>query len=368
MQFRRGKIFLTFVLLMGVAACDVPKGAGETRQILAGANAEDATFSVHYITRETLPQLTSWPTRGIPGFRGWIKNSPGPSGQIIAPGDKIDLSIWDNEDSSLLTPPGQKAVTLPGMIVSERGTIFLPYLDEVYVAKMSPDRARAAIQEKMQTIIPSAQVQLALVTGLQSSVDLISGVRTPGNYLMPDRSFTITGLIAQGGGVAADIRNPQIRLSRGGSLYGVGLETLLRNPGLDTTLRGGDKVYVEQDPRYFLTLGALDKEAQIPFPTEVVTALDAISLAGGVIDTRGDPKGILILRSYEQSQLRQDGTGPDKDRVIFAIDLTNADGLFSAGQFVLQDRDLVLITESTLTTTQTILTLFGNAALIRNRL
>ena len=61
---------------------------------------------------------------------------------------------------------------------------------------------------------------------------------------------------------------------------------------LDTTLRGGDKVYVEKDGRYFLSLGAAGKEAQIPFPSDKINALDAASLIGGVNDTDVDAEAI----------------------------------------------------------------------------
>ena len=65
-------------------------------------------------------------------------------------------------------------------------------------------------------------------------------------------------------------------------------------------------------------------------------------------DARANPKGVLVLRDYEPEALRGDGSGPGKERTIFAVDLTTADGLFSAGEFEIMDRDLVLVTESSL--------------------
>ncbi|MGB8814223.1 MAG: polysaccharide biosynthesis/export family protein [Paracoccaceae bacterium] len=354
------KIFLIFAGLVLLAACNLPQGGALTSQIVKGADSPESTFEVHPVTRETLPQLSEWPQNGHGNVSGWISRSRGPAQQIIEAGDTINLAIWDNEESSLLMQPQQKVVALNGMTVSAKGTVFLPYLDEVYIAKMSPDKARATIQEKFVSLIPSAQVQLSLVSGRQSSVDLVSGVGKPGNFVMPDRDFTILGLIAMGGGVAPTLANPQIRLSRGGKLYGVSMDKLLANPSLDTTLRGGDKVYVENDERYFLSLGAAGKEAQIPFPTDRVTALDAVSLIGGLNEQRANPKGVLVLRDYSPKALRTDGTGPAKERVVFAIDLASADGLFSAGEFSIQDKDLVLVTESPVTAANTVIEiLFG---------
>lgn len=352
-----------------VASCgDLPAGGPNAGQILAGADKEDADFAVYPVTRATLPQLSSWPTRGASPAGGWIARTKGPSSQIIEAGDTLDLAIWDNGDSSLLTQSGQKVVEMKGIRVSPAGEVFLPYVDQVYVAKMSPDRARNTIQAEFSQIIPSAQVQLSHHAGRESSVDLVSGVNSPGNYVMPDRDFTVLSLLAMGGGITKSLRNPQVRLMRGGKLYATSAESLLKSPSQDTTLRGGDKVYVEDDSRYFLSLGATGREAQIPFPHDKVTALDAASLAGGLNDTRANPKSVLILRNYKPGDLRSDGSGPGKERAIFALDLTTADGLFSAGEFLVQDRDLVLATQTSLANTKTIIGLFYDAVGISTRL
>ena len=100
-----------------------------------------------------------------------------------------------------------------------------------------------------------------------------------------------------------------------------------------------------------------------------MTALDALSIIGGVSDTRADPQGILILREYNQSAVRADvSAGPPQTRVVFTLDLTNADGLFSAAKFNLQSGDLVYATESPVTGAQTIFSIFGSALTIANRL
>ena len=83
-------------------------------------------------------------------------------------------------------------------------------------------------------------------------------------------------------------------------------------------------------------------------------------MIGGVNQNTADPKGILILRDYPESAVRSDGSGPSRDRMVFVLDLTNADGLFSAGEFAIQDRDLVLVTQSELVNTKTIFGLIGS--------
>lgn len=343
-------------LCLAAAGCNPPKGAGQANQILKGAADETADFAVFPITRETVAQIADWPgTGGGPPISGWISRTRGPASNLIAPGDKLDLTVWETGESSLLSIEGQKVVALPGVTVAPDGTIFLPYADKVYVANMTADEARLAVQSKLDPIIPSAQVMVNHTPGRKSTVDLVSGVAHPGTYPLPDRDFTVLGLLALGGGIPPGMENPQVRVQRGGKLYGISADTLLDDPALDTTLRGGDKVYVEADERYFLSLGASGREAPVVFPRDRVTALDALSLSGGLNDTRADAKGILILRDYPAKSVRADGSGPPKDRMVFVIDLTSADGLFSAGEFTIHNKDVVVVAESPVAATASVL-------------
>ncbi len=352
---RRNIAALAVVVVL--SACSLPQDAAEERQILRGANDPQATFAVEMVTRVNLKRLASWPnSHPVPNL-GWITHSRTSPDPLIEPGDSLDLAIWDNDDTSLLTAPGQKVVQMPGLKVSSTGTVFVPYVDEVYVAKMTPDQARTAIQTKLLSIIPSAQVQLAFAGGSNNSVQVVSGLPKPGTYPLPDRNTTVTELLALAGGLATTTGNPQVNLTRDGKQYRVAAETLLKNPDLNTTLRGGDTIFVEPDQRYFLSLGAAGREAVINFPRDRVTAIDAMALVGGLVSTTANPKGILILRSYPQSDVRHDDRGPSRDRMVFALDLTTADGLFSAGEFAIQDHDLVLVTQSDLVNTKTIVNL-----------
>jgi polysaccharide biosynthesis/export protein len=354
-------LLVAIACLAMLGACGTPKGSGHASQILAGAGDEDADFAVYNVTRSTAGNIAGWPGSGGGALTssGWIDRNRGPASNLIAAGDKVDITVWETGDGTLLALPGQKVVALPGLTVSPDGTVFLPYVDKVYIANMTPDEARETIQEKLTPIAPSAQVLLTYAPGRKSTVDLISGVPSPGTYPLPDRNFTVTSLIALGGGIPRDLHNPYVRLLRDGKVYSIAADRLLKEPSLDTTLRGGDKVYIESDERYFLALGATGREAQLPFVQERTSAMDALAQIGGLNDARADAKGILILRDYPSSALRTDGSGPTKERTVFVIDLTSADGVFSAAEFTLQHKDIVMVAESPVTTAQTVLGIVG---------
>ena len=64
--------------------------------------------------------------------------------------------------------------------------------------------------------------------------------------------------------------------------------------------------------------------------------------------------------------MRDGVTGPPQERVVFTIDLTSADGLFSAGKFMVQDGDLIYGTESALVPALTIVRLASTLQSITN--
>ncbi len=346
-------------LCLLIAACSLPRGAGVEREIIGSGDNADADFAIYPVTRDFLPTLAEWPVVGEAELQ-WITASGGSRSQIINAGDTVSIRIWDSNDNSLLTAPGQRAVDLTEMVVSANGTIFMPYIGDTRVAGMTPSAARERLQESLEAIVPSAQVQLAMVAGRFNSVDLVGGVARPATYPLPDQSYSVLSLISAAGGVSPALDNPQIRLMRGGHLFGTSVNRLYSEPQLDTRLRGGDRVIVEEDDRYFLSLGAAGTQAQHPFTQDVVSALDAISIIGGVSSSRADPEGILILREYPTDALRAGERGPRQERVVFTLDLTTSDGLFSARHFRIQSGDLVLATESPVSSVQTVFQLVGS--------
>jgi polysaccharide export outer membrane protein len=357
------RIIFLFVALIGVSACSViPRGAGLRSEVLAPSRADGVTsalgFSVEPVTQENLLTYQSWPAVNGDSFP-WLNRVDRPNTRTIAGGDRLQITVWTNEENGLLTNIGQRFVTLPVAQVSAAGDIFLPYVDNIHIHGLSAERAREVIEERYQTVSPAAQVQLKLTEGRQRTISLIGGVAKPGSFALQNNDYTILELLADAGGVSAGLKNPQIRLHRKERIFGTSLKKLLKTPKMNTTLLGADRIFVEKDERSFLSLGAAGTEAVHSFPTDKVSALEALAIIGGVSDDRADAKGILILRRYPDRKVTLDRTGPDHARTIFTLDLTSADGLFSADQFLIHSGDLIYVSESPVTAARSILSIFG---------
>ncbi len=370
---RFGKLSLLAAALALLTACEMPRGAATRSEILSAEDVKAGRVQIVPVTRDTLPDITRWKHPAALPRDSWPVRRRGPKSAVIRPGDRLNLTIWDSDTNSLYTAPEQKSVSITKVQVSPAGELFVPYVGKIVVSGMTPDQAREEIQARLGDVIASAQVQLSMESGRMNSVDLVGGVAKPGSYPLPDRDYTVLNLISAGGGVAPALQNPRVQLVRNGRTFRMSLKKLFRNPGLDTTLQGGDKVIITEDDRYFLALGAAGTEKMIPFPKDSVSALDAMSLIGGLSDDSADPKGVLILREYPRKSLVAEDAatplkGPTQERVVFTIDLTAADGLFSARNFPILSGDLVLITDAPGGTLQKILGLIGSAVGVANKL
>ncbi|SMX32293.1 polysaccharide biosynthesis/export family protein [Maliponia aquimaris] len=356
-------IKLRFITLLVAAAllgaCALPRGAALQSEVLKEQDAANPTFQVVQVTRSNVPGIASWTPSGWHGDYRWPGTSSGASSSIIRTGDIIDVTIWDSQDNSLLTNPGQRFTEIKSVEVDSQGSVFLPYVNQVGIRGLTATDARSKIQQRLEPILPSAQVQLSLRQGRDHAIDVVGGVGKPGAYPMPSRNYKILNVLADAGGIMPELRNPRVRLLRGSNTYEISADALLSDGSRNALLQPRDTVVVEQDDRSFTALGASGKESLIYFPKDFVTALEAMSLMGGLTDTRADPKGVLVLREYPASAMRADGYGPKMRQVVFTLDLTSADGLFAARNFYIQPGDTVLATESPVTAAQTIFGLVG---------
>ena len=328
-------------------------------QVMAEQDAENPTFQVVEVTRNATPDLAKWPTTGWKGGYHWLPSGHAPDSSLIQSGDRLDVVIWDSQENSLLAPIATKSAAVPTTTVSASGTIFMPYVGEVPVRGLTESAARAKLQEKLEDIAATAQVQLSIRQGVNNSVDMVGGVTAPKSVPLTTRNTRILSVLAQVGGISPSLRHPLVVLHRNGKTYETRAEALLTDPARNTLVRGGDQIVVIEDDRSFNVLGAASSQKVINFEKERMSAMEAVSAMGGLTASRANPKGLLVLREFRPRDVRPGADTPDMQQVIFSLDLTSADGLFAARQFNINPGDTVLATESPITRVRTILGLFG---------
>ena len=204
------------------------------------------------------------------GFSSALVHAGVLGSDTIRPGDVIGLTIYENVDDGLLATEGTNAAVLDEVQVDGSGFIFVPYAGRIKASGNSPEAIRRIITEKLEAQTPDPQVMVQRLAGDGATVSLIGGVGAQGVYPIERPTRTLTAMLAQAGGITLPPEITQITLIRGSHSGTVWLEDLYENPRLDIALRAGDRVLVEQDERFFTTLGATGAQVKVPFETQTV--------------------------------------------------------------------------------------------------
>ncbi len=235
-------------LLAFVAACGLPNAGPNKRQIYSGSvQQEGDAFVVEVndrVTRATafVPAL---------GFSDSFRSAAQVGSDTIRPGDVLGLTIWENVDDGLLAGEAQNATFLESVQVDGDGFVFVPYAGRIKAAGNSPDAIRRIITERLQDQTPDPQVEVRREAGDGATVALIGAIGAQGVYPIERPTRTLSTMLARAGGVTIEPEIAQIIVTRGGQTGRIWFNDLYTNPNADIALRGGDRIFVEEDTRSF---------------------------------------------------------------------------------------------------------------------
>lgn len=266
----------------------------------------------------------------------------------LAPGDILDIRIYEI-GVALFAGPASAGTTgasdlaahaerFPNVVVTEEGTIVLPYLGRIAVAGGTLRDAELKLQRAMQGKSQSPQVLVSLADSARTSVTFFGDIRKPGRVpLTPFRERLLDG-IAAAGGAAAPSFDEIIRVSRGTASHTIRLSDVLKDADANNiVLAPGDRVEVVRQPRTFLALGAAGRVAQVPFDADQLTLAEAIAKMSGLNENQADPRSVFLFRNESLGQ------GP---RTIYRLDLLNPRAYLIAQNIHLQDKDLLLVSNA----------------------
>lgn len=332
-----------------VASCGLPNVGPNKRQIYAGSvQKEGDAFVVAVndrVTRATavVPAL---------GFSDSFKNAARLGSDTIRPGDVLGITVYENVDDPLLGVEGAPATALSEVQVDGSGFIFIPYAGRIKASGNTPDAIRRIITTKLGEQTPDPQVEVRRAAGDGATVSLVGAVGGQGVYAIERPTRTLGAMLARAGGVTIEPDIAQVTVIRGNHSGKIWFQDLYDNPELDIALRAGDRILIEEDSRSFTALGATGGQAQVPFESQNLSALEGIAQVGGLNPSTADPTGVFILRNEApeiaaQVLGRSDLQGAQ--RLVYVLDLTKPNGMFMARDFVIRDGDTLYVTEAPFT-------------------
>ncbi len=334
-------------LAVALGGCGLPRSGPNKSEIFAGSVLKEGDAFVvtvnPHVTRSTavIPAL---------GFSSAFRNAGVMGSDIIAPGDTLSITVFENvRDDPLLGNTGQRVTPLEVVQVDGQGYIFIPYAGRIRAAGNTPEALRQAISRKLDEQTPDPQVTVERVAGDGSTVTVSGAVGAQGVFAIERPTRTLSAMIARAGGVAIEPEAAIVRVNRGGQSGKIWLQDLYSNPTLDIALRPGDRIVVERDTRAFTVLGATGAQSRVPFETQTLSAIEAIATVGGLNTTLADPTGVFVFRNepavIANTVLGRNDLQGDQ-RMVYVLDLTQPTGMFEARDFVIRDGDTLYVTEA----------------------
>ena len=346
MKSSRTKRFVVFCAAASIlASCGLPRSGPSKNEIFAGSVERQGNSFVVAVNDRVADVTRTHP--GL-GFSSALINAGALGSDTIRPGDTLGLTIYENVDDGLLAVAGANAAQLEEIQVDGAGFIFVPYAGRIRAAGNSPEAVRRIITDKLESQTPDPQVLVRRLAGDGATVSLIGGVGAQGVYPIERPNRKLTSMLATAGGITLAPEITTVTLIRGGHSGTIFLDDLYRNPALDIALRNGDRILVEQDERFFTALGATGAQTKVPFDTQTISSVEALAIVGGLMPQLADPTGVFVFRDESEAiaekVLGRDVIGPQ--RIVYLLDLTSPNGVFTARDFQIRTEDTVYVTEA----------------------
>lgn len=360
-------------LALVLGGCGIPKAGPSAMDVLNQQTQSQSNYVVTEITPSVIAALRTRPPVGFAQRFGDYRGAVEPR---IGVGDTVSVTIWEAGAGGLFTAPlttekfstGSKSATIPNQIVGRDGTITVPFAGAIKVAGKTPEEVQSAIEA---ALVGKADQPQALVTVLQpvsSSVTVTGEVANGARVPLSMKGDRILDVIAAAGGLRAAVNETTVELSRGGKTASVPLIRIVNDPRENIFVRPGDSLVLVRDPQAFLAYGATGMNAEVPFQSDRLTLAQALVKAGGLLDFRADPSGVFIFR-YEPasiarqiaptSRLIQDAS---LTPIVYHINMSKPDSLFLIQQFEIQNKDVLYVSNASLTDTQKALQIFNMIA------
>jgi polysaccharide export outer membrane protein len=211
------------------------------------------------------------------------KAKPQPAGKAVQAfeklgvGDAIKVTVFQQPDLTLDTR------------VDEKGSILMPLVGNVKVAGLTTNAAAAQIAEALKhgKYLNNPQVNVALTTVRSRQVSVLGMVAKPGRYPLDETSSQLADVIAAAGGILPT-GSETVLVTREGKEQRVGLI------GKDFALRGGETVYVERAPMFYI-YGEVTRAGAYKVEPNM-SVMQAIA-AGGGITPRGSDRRLKLRRT-----------------------------------------------------------------------
>ena len=224
---------------------------------------------------------------------------------LLTPGDVIKVTVFKNPDLSL------------DARVSESGAISFPLVGSVPVSGLTLPAAERRIAQMLKDggFVLNPQVNILLTLAVGNQVAVLGQVNRPGRYPIEGAGGTLTGMLAQAGGISTTGSDVVIVTGlRNGKPFRREIDvlnmSLSGNTADDIELRGGDTLFVNRAPMFYI-YGQVQRPGSYRLE-KGMTVMQALADGGGVTG-KGTSRGIVLHRRDAKGKVTESGASLDQD-------------------------------------------------------
>ena len=311
------------------------------------------------------PQLFSEAFSGHGGASGTVR-----------PGDVLAVTITEAPPASLFSGPGSgtgtststvQSINFPEQMISEAGTINIPFAGQVSAAGKSLSQIEDEITQRLKEKANQPQVLVRLTSNNTDYVTVLGAVAASARLpLTPGRERVLDAL-AKGGGNFDDVNKVTVQITRHGRSLSMPMGAVIRDPSQNLVLEPGDVITVLNRPLGFTAMGATGRSEELKFEGPSITLAQAVARAGGLIDDRANATGVFLFR-FESKEVVDGKARPtsqlpgDKIPVVYCVNLAKPSGLFVARTFPVNDGDILYVANAPAAELRKFLEIIGTIA------
>ena len=277
----------------------------------------------------------------------------------IGSGDTLEVNIWEAPPSTLFgggsidprAPSTVRATTLPEQMVDRDGFISVPFAGRIRAAGLTPQAVEAEIVKRLKGKANQPEVMVRVLKSPSSTVTVVGEVTNSTRMQLTASGERLLDALAAAGGVRQPVNKMTLQVTRGKLFQSLPLDLVIRDPDQNVPLQPGDVVTALFQPLSFVALGATGKNEEIPFEAQGITLAQALARSGGLLDSRSNPQGVFIFRLEQPGAVNWPRQPPMTTPeglvpVVYRLDLRNPNSFFVMQSFVMQNKDVLYVSNA----------------------
>jgi polysaccharide biosynthesis/export protein len=281
------------------------------------------------------------------------------TGNVIGAGDVIEVSIWEVPPALFsglsIDPRAQSGAThvttFPEQVVSNEGTINIPFAGQIYVAGCTLKQIEAEIVFRLKGKANQPQVLVRSVSNNTTNVIIVGDVAKSVRMPLTAKRERLLDALAAAGGVRQTVNKTTLQLTRGKQVQSMPLDMIIRDPKQNIILLPDDIITLLFQPLSFTALGATGKNEEINFEAPSISLAQALARAGGLTDSRANARGVFIFRyeTYKAIELASQQFPPSQDGkvpVIYRVNIKDPASFFIAQNFQMHNKDILFVSNA----------------------